>query len=210
MTDSLKKLSNLLRAIEGASLPWWNEQQQSNKIIHLSRFFSCSVELNRSIWPIRERSVCSAHNDARGLLLPVPGWAKDEQDTESVIKRDKAGSRTSLSPHRPFYPFFTDSFTSRPHHSSCLCVLLAESHLQRSSTSSSDFPSTFPSTNSPLPFIKSVIMPLSYLSSPRSQCYWLHYANVDQPRAQSYSADEIRHQHARARKKRKKKSFCFG
>lgn len=26
------------------------------------------VELNRSIWPIRERSVCSAPDDARGLL----------------------------------------------------------------------------------------------------------------------------------------------
>lgn len=58
-------------------------------------------------------------------------------------------------------------------------------------------------------FIKSVIMPLSSLSSPRSQCYWLHYANVNQPRAQSYTADEIRHRHTRARKK-KKTSFCFG
>lgn len=31
----------------------------------------------------------NAHNDAGGLLLPVPGWAEDDPDMESVIKKDK-------------------------------------------------------------------------------------------------------------------------
>lgn len=161
---------------------------------------SHTVELNRTIWPIKKRSICSAHNDARGLLLPVPGWAEDDQDMESVIKRDKPRSHTSLSPHNPRCLFFADSFPSQ--HSSCLHVLWAEFHLLCSSTSSSEFPSSRPSSNSSPLFIKSVIMPLSSHSSPRSQCYWLHYANVNQLRAQSYSPDEIRHQHTRARKKK--------
>lgn len=157
---------------------------------------SHAVDLIRPIWPIRERSVCSAHNDARGLLLPVLGWAEDEQDVEPVIKRDKARSRPSLSPHKPRCLFFADSFTSQ--HSSCPLSWVSPPLLFHP-----DFPSTFPSSNSSPLFIKSVIMPLSSLSSPRSQCYWLDYANVNQPRAQSYTADEIRHQHTRARKRKK-------
>lgn len=157
------------------------------------------AEQNRTIWPIRDGSVCSAHNDARGLLLPVRGWAEDDQDTASVIKRDKPGSRTSLSLHNPF---LTDSFIPG----------VVPSSQSFTSTTPPPLPLHF---HPPFPpqtarlFIKSVIMPLSSHSSPRSQCYWLHYANVNQPTAQSYTADEIRHQHTRARKKKKKSIPLF-
>lgn len=114
------KLWNLLRGTEGILLSWW-KAKCSNRTLKSPtwRNFQAShlAELTRTIWPIRQRSVCSTHNDARELLLPVPGRAEDEQDRKPVIKRDKARSRTSLSPRTPRCPFFPDSFTSQ--HSSC-------------------------------------------------------------------------------------------
>lgn len=88
--------------------------------------------------------------------------------------------------------FFPDSFTYQ--HS-----VFRSSQLSFTSATSFEFPSTFSSPHSSPLFIKSVIMLPSSLPPPRSQCYWLHYANVTQPRAQSYTADEIRHQHKQPR-----------
>ena len=122
-SSSKKKTQRLLKSDERniGNCFLNDERHYSTKIIRSSTChdFQAShrAELSRTIWNIRERSVCCAANDARGLLLAVPGWAEDDQDMEPVIKRDTPRSRTSLSPHNPRFLFFTASFTSQ--HSSC-------------------------------------------------------------------------------------------